>query len=160
MEGKMNYWIFKCNPKYYFLCDRLKDSEAKTTWKVNSDYEDKIRPGDTAFIWRTEWSRGIVARMIIDSAPIIMQDLPHEIKYYRNRKMDEAYEEIYRVEGRYLDRCQLIPSKEIRENNSLSNISALTTKRATNYELNKEQGKKLMELFNKRKDNMIYMPGQ
>jgi len=44
----MNYWIFKCNPDWYKLSERLADKNPKTSWRVTK-YENDIAPGDIVF---------------------------------------------------------------------------------------------------------------
>ncbi len=79
----MAYWIFKYNPEFYRLDDRLADPNPEITWTV-SRYRDQIAPGDTIFIWRRDRERGIRAFLRAEGVPQGMAELgfgphPHEI---------------------------------------------------------------------------------
>ena len=52
-----NYWIFQANPEYYDLEGSLK-SLKEQNWLV-IQHKDKIRKGDTVYIWKSGQNSGV-----------------------------------------------------------------------------------------------------
>ena len=138
----MSYWIFKTNPDQYHLDERLKDAEPKISWKVTM-YEDEIRKGDIAFIWRTGAARGICAVMRVDSNPKKSEELESEQKY--NVERDTITK--VRVEGTLTHRFECIPHRELKSMAGLEKLSVFSGfQQTTNFKVTDEEGKILLEL--------------
>jgi predicted RNA-binding protein with PUA-like domain len=131
------YWIFKVNPEYYRIDDRLADPEVRITWKV-SRYRDRIRAGDTAFIWRTGRSRGICATLKISSDPVDMAEIESEEPYCT--PLDTGIRK--RVLGELIERFPVIPADKIRLIPGLQGLSVFHGyQQTTNFPVTEEEGR-------------------
>lgn len=151
----MAYWIFKANPEHYRLAERLADPEPRTSWEITR-FEDRIREGDLAFIWRTDANtkrRGFCALIAIDSNPDEFQELANEIPYQVVNKTAPRM----RVHATYLNRFELISAHTLKEMPVLSGITVFrdgppedTRDRftiATNYDMSDEEAIELLRLI-------------
>ncbi|QDT15067.1 EVE domain-containing protein [Alienimonas californiensis] len=77
----MAYWIFKCNPKWYRLEERLRDPRETITWKVSRTPE-AVAPGDVVFLWQTGPDRGVRAAMTVERAAEERSEDPAEKAYW------------------------------------------------------------------------------
>lgn len=138
----MSYWIFKCNPAYYRLADRLNDPTTDITWLV-SRYKSDIAPGDIAFLMETGPNRCIRAVMNIDSAPQDLPELEHEQRYWSERDTEVKC----RVIGTITHRGELLIS-DIRSLEGLAELSILKGfQQGTNFRVSTEEGLLLLKLF-------------
>jgi hypothetical protein len=64
----MPFWIFKANPDTYRIDERLLNPYPTLIWAVTR-YHDRIKKGDTVFLWRGGTPRGICAVMTVDTCP-------------------------------------------------------------------------------------------
>ena len=139
----MKNWIIKCNPAYFNLDERLKDSEPSTTWRVTR-YRDEIKSGDIGFVWviGDKRVRGIRAIMRVDSDPIEMDEIETEKEFYT--KPD--YERMWRVKGTYLERFPLVSAVTLKEIPTLSGLSVFHgVQQPTNHKVSDEEGQFLMQ---------------
>ncbi|MFT3920445.1 McrB family protein [Cloacibacterium sp.] len=83
----MNYWVFQCNPKNYFLSTALRDN-AVNSWKVNS-HRENIKIGDKAIIWLTGQYAGVYALATIVSLPSL--DIEDDLQYYKVQPNKDEY---------------------------------------------------------------------
>ena len=114
----------------------------KISWKVTR-YEDEIRKGDIAFIWRTGAARGICAVMRVDSHPKKSEELESEQKY--NVERDTITK--VRVEGTLTHRFECIPNRELKSMAGLEKLSVFSGfQQTTNFKVTDEEGKILLEL--------------
>lgn len=141
----MNYWIFKCNPKYYRLDDRLNDSEEKTTWRIKQ-HKGKVKQGDIAFIWETGRDRGtwgIRATLQIDSAPVEMDELEAEKKYYIEPDFQPT--PMVRVRATFRDRFTRVSAQDLMDIPQLAGLSVFRgPHQATNFEVTNDEGQFLL----------------
>lgn len=139
----MNYWIFKCNPKQYMIDARLEDPDASTTWQVTR-YQGQIAPGDAAFIWKTGNERGICAVLSIDSYPIEMQELEHEMKYYKTPNFEKCLRVLATIKYRF----PTISHQILKAHPELSNMSVFHGfQQATNFSVRPQEGKVILSLL-------------
>lgn len=142
----MNYWIFKANPQYYRLDERLSDPEPRITWSVTR-YKDLIRKGDLAFIWRTGTQRGICALMSITSYPEIMEEIESEKKYALRPDVGLSL----KVKGVLSDRFKLITSKSLKEIPSLESMSVFYGfQQSTNFRITADEAATMLQLIAQR----------
>ena len=64
-------WIFQANPKYYDI-DTALASLREMSWSVNQ-YKQSIKPGDSAFLWKSGADAGILAAATVLTLPSIME---------------------------------------------------------------------------------------
>ncbi len=150
MDDSVNYWIFKCNPEYYRLDDRLDDPEPNSTWRVTR-YKDEIKEGNIAFIWvvGNKKVRGIRAVVRIDSLPVDMDEIETEKSYYT--KLDFA--RIKRVKITFLDRFPLVSAETLKNIPRLSNLSVFHgVQQPTNHKVSNEEGDFLVQYINSQKN--------
>ena len=77
-------WVFQANPNRYDILGALSDPEyEETMWSVNQ-HRDKIRSGDTAFIWMSGPSAGIYAVADITSDPRMVSGDADDDRYWRS----------------------------------------------------------------------------
>lgn len=148
----MNYWIFKADSNQYDIDRRLAYSNPQISWRVHN-YQKEIKAGDIAFIWRTGSKRGIIGIIDIKTNPEIIDELKHEIQFYKN---SVPFAEL-RITGLLRSaRMNLLHTalKEIPDTSELpvfmNNINSKFT-RATNYALDEEQGDAIMKLIKEKK---------
>lgn len=89
-EETSGVWIFQANPKRYDILNALEDPLVGNTihWLV-SRYKDSIHSGHLALIWLSGDSAGIYAVCRIESEPVLMNELPAEIRYWLNEDAGE-----------------------------------------------------------------------
>ncbi len=139
----MNYWIFKSSPKKYKIDLRLQNQERKTTWLV-SRYQQEIKAGDVAFIWKTGDFRGICAIIKIESNPKEREELKHELKYY----IDLDPGSVCRVLATFNSAFQTISYKKIKKMPGLEELSMFHGyQKGTNFRVTKKEGKILMSMI-------------
>lgn len=68
-DGK-RYWIFQANPKYYDIESALKQLPEQT-WLTSQSHK-QIQVGDTAYIWKSGQSAGIIAVASVLTKPAEM----------------------------------------------------------------------------------------
>lgn len=150
MDNSVKYWIFKCNPEYYRLDERLNDPEPNSTWRVTR-YKDEIKEGDIAFIWLVgnKRVRGIRAIVRIDSLPADMDEIETEKSYYV--KLDFA--RINRVKITFLERSPLVSAETLKNIPSLSNLSVFHgVQQPTNHKVSHEEGEFLVQYIKSHKN--------
>ena len=139
--SSMNYWIFKCNRKFYRLDARLNAPEQNTTWRVKQ-YKKDVHLGDIAFIWQTSPDPGLRAVMHITSDPTEMEEIETEKQYYIP---DFEPTHIVRVTGTLQDRFPLLSIKGLKRIPELNSLSALYPPPGTNHKVTHAEGKFLMD---------------
>jgi hypothetical protein len=126
----------------YRLDDRLADPNPVLTWTV-SRYRDRIRPGDTAFLWGTGEGRGIRAVMRIDQAPRDMPELETEQPYWAERDPDVRT----RVGGTLRHRAVGLSADDLRRVPGLEGLSVFRGfQQATNFAVSEQEGAILLAL--------------
>lgn len=146
----MHYWIFKCRPtdgveEGYRFSARMADPDPNTTWRVTR-YQDEIRAGDVAFIWKTGKYRGIYAVMEIDENPRDMEEHYRENSY----NVPPDYDVKLRVTGRLVKRLPGIPSAVLRGITGLEQLSVFHGfQQATNFPVSNEEGRIIISLIEK-----------
>ena len=141
---RRRYWIFKRYPRTYRVDDRLQDPEASISWLVTR-YQDEMRPGDIAFLWRAGPNPGICAVVRIDSAPQDMPELAHEQQYWNHPETQGPYRARGTITHR-LEEC--LPQTALRRVSELKHLSVIHGfQLTTNFHVSPEEGEKLMELI-------------
>jgi len=139
----MAYWIFKCNPTFYRLEDRLVDPCPKITW-LASRYRDEIGPGDTVFVWITGKDRGVRAVMTINGAPCKMAEIESEQKYAAERDTEIRF----RVVATLTHRNVNLSHVDLRKQPGLKDLSVFHgCQRGTNFLVTPSQGAVLMRMI-------------
>jgi EVE domain len=139
----MAYWIFKYNPAFYRLDDRLADPDPDITWTV-SRYRDEIAPGDTIFIWQTGRDRGIRAILRAEAAPEDMAEIESELPYWTQGENDICC----RVRATIIDRDVNLPHTELRTVPGLENLSVFHGfQQTSNFPVTPDEGAILLELI-------------
>ena len=143
----MSFWIFKCNPRRFDIDGRLRDPQPRTTYLVTR-YCDRIRPGDTAFIWRTGPDGGIRAVMRVDSFPTEMGEVAEDAPYWADgRETGPAL----RVVGTFTHRFPCITRAALKGMPELKDLSVFHGfQQATNFEVSAAEGAVLWGLVNGR----------
>jgi len=146
----MNYWLFQCNPKLYRIEDRLNDPNPKITWKV-SRYQNEIKCGDIAFIWRAGDERGVVGAMRLQSDPHLMREIESELPFRIGEGEYEEEKQIM-VKAELIARTNL-PADELRTVRELKRLSLLHPPyQGTNFRVSQTEGRMLMELIGGQKN--------
>jgi hypothetical protein len=142
----MACWIFKYNPAFYRLDDRLADPNPEITWTV-SRYRDQIAPGDTIFIWRTGRDRGIRAVLRAEAIPEDMAEIESELPYWTQGDNDIRC----RVRATIIDRDVDLPHTELRTVPGLANLSVFHGfQQGTNFPVTPDEGAILLRLIQER----------
>jgi hypothetical protein len=139
----MRFWIFKCNPDFYRLNDRLADQEPRITWLV-SGYKVEISAGDIAFIWETGVRR-IRGIMEISDGPREMLELEHEQQYLTKPDRIKKLRVCGRLDSKR-DVC--ISHTELRPIPSLENLSMFHgNQQGTNFPVEQKEGEIIQEMI-------------
>jgi hypothetical protein len=139
----MAYWIFKYNPAFYRLDDRLADPNPDITWTV-SRYRDEIAPGDTIFVWQTSRDRGIRAVLRAEAVPEDMAEIDSELPYWT-----EGEDRVCcRVRATIIDRDVNLPHTELRAVPGLEDLSVFHGfQQTSNFRVTPDEGATLLGLF-------------
>lgn len=142
----MAYWIFKYNPAYYRLDDRLADPNPDITWTV-SRYRDEIAPGDTIFIWQTGRDRGIRAVLRAEAVPQDMAEIESELPYWTEGENHVCC----RVRATIIERDVDLPHTELRAVPGLENLSVFHGfQQTSNFPVTPDEGAILLGLIRSR----------
>ena len=146
----MESWIFQGNPNIFDIDAYLTDHKI-IWWAVNQkQFVPKMNVGDEAYLWRSisraHSGGGIIGHGILIGTPEVYTS--EELKlYFFEKKRGEAKLRV-RIS---MDSIQLEPPKISREflksDPVLSKLSILRFANATNFELSKEQARRLSELY-------------
>ncbi len=149
----MNYWIFKINPERYRLDERLIDHNPQITCAVTR-YAERIRKGDTVFLWRASVQRGICAVMLVEQCPYE----PTE------KDLNDGFELPPGSITRGVDhwaRCRLVQRFPLIEASVIKKIEGLELfsffsafQQAINYSITRPEGSILLEFIERHKDEM------
>jgi predicted RNA-binding protein with PUA-like domain len=163
----MRHWIFKCNPKFYRLKDRLDDPEDIIDWRV-PQFTNQVKPGDFAFLWWGGSKKVILGIMQIEEEATISEDSEidkggREWRYYVNPDSEWTKRISHpqpRVVGKLIVRNVSLRTDELKAVNSLERLSALVPGIvATVYWVERTEGVILarLALENLRKLNKPYL---
>ncbi len=145
----MAFWIFKCDPKVYDLDSRLADPDPIITWNI-SQYRDRVRPRDIAFLWRTGKRRGIRGAMQIDEGPDEIPEFKREIdRFFDDPQSHEGQRIIrkkWRVIGTLICRDAALNMNELRTHPGLESLSAFTPVPATVFPVTDREGQIILRL--------------
>jgi len=139
----VEFWIFKCNPDYYRLADRMQDPRTDITWLVQQ-HRSEIAAGHTAFIWRTGDDRGIVGVLRVDSSPQVLPDDDDPFDIGETEQSD------YRVRATIIDRHFFLGRATLRATTGLENLSVFRRGRiqmGTNFPVTSSEGRTLLDLI-------------
>ena len=136
------FWIFNCDPEKYRLADRFADPNPDITWRVTK-FRNKIRPGDTIFIWETGRDRGVRAVLRAEGVP---QDM-HELKSEQPYSTERDTEVLCRVRATITHRNVNLPDSHLRSVPGLENLSVFRRiQRGTNFYVPPAEGAILLDL--------------
>ncbi len=138
----MKYWIFKCNPDYYRLTERLSDPRNEVTWLVTR-YKKEIGEGDIVFLMETGPFRCIRAAMRVDCSPIEMTELEPENSYW----VEPDGEPRCRVRGTLTHRRD-VSIDDLKADKALEELSILNGyNQGTNFPVTNEEGKIILRML-------------
>jgi hypothetical protein len=139
-ETNGNVWIFQANRDRFDILNALSDtSYDKDTWLINQ-HKNEIKKGDIALIWMSGANDGgIYAVADILTDPILMNDNPHNEKYWMNEK-DRGQSKL-RVNMKVVRRFLNYPvfRKDLVKIEGLNNLSILRYSQGTNFPVNKNE---------------------
>lgn len=143
----INYWMFQATPEKFNIRDRLCRGQPKiTTWQANQ-HSDEIKEGDRAFVWACkgkEADAGLCAVLEVLCDPIHMDDLSFEAPFYRDQSMNKP---AVRVICRIVATTWITREDMLNRKPELANLRNLRMPHNTNYRLDEDQARLLMELM-------------
>lgn len=133
-------WIFQGNPEHFRVTDYLREN-TNITWNLKQEhYQNTIKIGDTAYIWRSDGGKrgtgGIVAKGKITGTPFI-SDEPNPYFIHSNGQ-GLVLKVPMEVEACLLDQ-RVITRQELLEHPTLKNLMILKMSNQTNYLIKKDQ---------------------
>jgi len=144
----LNYWIFKVNPKHYRIDDRLLNLAPQLTWMVTR-YRERIKKGDTVFIWRAGTPRGICAVLEIEACPYEPE----------STDLNDGFElppgSVTRglehwAKGQLIQRFPIIEASVIKKIPGLELFSFFSAfQQAINFSVTRQEGARLLEFIEK-----------
>jgi predicted RNA-binding protein with PUA-like domain len=144
-EGK-RYWIFQANPKYYDIDSALKQL-SEQTW-LAPQFHKQIQVGDTAYIWRSGQSAGIIAVSSVLSRPAEMFAAAGEDQFNLDTEKFAGKKMRVRL---HIDRVLVTPilREQLKSDPVLSSLTVLSFANATNFRVYQNQAEALEELIAK-----------
>lgn len=139
-----NAWIFQANPKYYDLETSLAQLQEQE-WQV-SQHADKIKPGNTVFLWLSGRGGGLVAHGKILTAPALLP-FPEQQRPFVLDEEAIAQSKALRVRLRVDEILDRPLDREIlREDPRLVGLSFLRSPQGTNFPVGPAECEALLEL--------------
>jgi len=141
-------WMFQANPEKYDIIGALSDNNLNSEihWQVNQ-YAKEIHAGDVGIIWLSGKEGGIYAITEILTDPAIVAENGPEQEYWIDA--DQKQKKCLRVNMRIVANLLSKPllKIELRNNETLKNMSIFKQPQGTNFPVSKEQWKLIQSLI-------------